>query len=203
MSSSGLSKDEIKMTVPILVDGVRSDIEFPLARCVYFSIQSDSPSSDWRMTLGRRGVRFSMMGLSGVVRKSLKGRTFTTAESIDELFGLVEEHPALRIGTDDIWLPESLFQLKPSRGEVYRIPYSLFEKAHAYRGDRIAADEYLKHCEELRAYIRFSRSETKAFKEWASRQVKRAFEKYHEHPDRGLKYREEQSSPGHKGGGVR
>lgn len=179
-------------TIPIMIDDIKKYKNFNMTRCTYFSIECDSPSPDWILELENREVPFYLFGLSGIIREPIGSKTeFDSPHFIDELFEAIEEIPELFVDINDIWLPNFLFEGSPDkRGDVYRVKERLFIEADRFREDKISPDRFLNICRELKAYLYYSETETKSFKEWANNQVLKAKEEYPKNPELALKWRE-------------
>jgi hypothetical protein len=178
--------------IPVMVDSIKKVEDFDMSRCTYFTIETDGPSPDWH--LGTEGIDIPsyLLGISGIIYKPLGDKdVFETPQSVDELFDLIESHPELYVDTNDIWLPNDLFEGQPhERGHLYRVDPDLFKEAYAYRQDRIPKDQFIKFCKGMRGAVIFSEVETEAFKGWQEGQIEVAKKKYHERPERALKYTE-------------
>jgi hypothetical protein len=186
-----MKKAEPVRTIPIMLDSIKKMEDFDMSRCTYFTIETDVPSPDWR--LGTEGLEIPsyLLGVYAIIYKPLgANETFDTAESIDDLFDAIEDRPDLYVDTNDIWLPNDLFEGLPhKRGHVYRADPELFKQAYAYRQDRISKNQFTEFCRGRKGAVKFSEVETEAFRGWEARQIEAARKHYHEHPERGLKYR--------------
>jgi hypothetical protein len=140
----GMKKPNIKDTVPVLIDSVKDLEGFKMARCMYFSIECDTPSTGWQLELESGDLPFLMLGLSGIITRPVKGHNFKSVEDIETLFESIEMHENLFIDINDIWLPLIVLQDNVKRSSVYRIPFELFNIAYDYTSGRTSMDEYMK-----------------------------------------------------------
>lgn len=185
-----LSREMRRISVPIIIDDVRKNPEFPIVRCTFFTIENDMLSPDWKMTLSNHRVSFHLLGLSGVIWKPIRGVTFSDPSQIEELFGIVERDPELHIGINDIWFPDWLFDEHIKRGEVCRVSENLFRMGYLFRGDRISKEEFLRYCHKFRDNLRLSITETESFRKWSSMQIEHAKETYPKNRGLALKWLE-------------
>ena len=109
--------------VPVVVDDVKRYGKLKMARCTYFTIECDAPSSNWVLELGKKSIPFLLIGLSGLIVRPIRGgRLFESSDSIDELFDTIESHPSLYVDINDLWLPNKLFQGLP-HGRIQGFPF--------------------------------------------------------------------------------
>jgi len=186
-----LSRSSRNRSVPLIVDDVRKGPNFSIVRCSFFTIETDMPSSDWRMTLGNHRISFYLLGLSGVIWRPMRGIIFGKPSQIDELFELIERDPILSVGVNDIWFPFSLFNECVRRGDVYRVSEELFKMGYLFRRDRVSKEEFFDYCERSRHDLRESTKETESFRRWSSMQIERAKESYPKNRELALKWRED------------
>lgn len=177
--------------VPVIVDDVKKYKKFDMTRCTYFTIACDGPSPNWTLNLRDRSIPFVVMNFSGILLKPAGGPDiFETADSIEQLFNAIEENPSLYVDTDDIWLPNNLFQTPHGRGQVYRVKDKLFYEALLYRENKISEESFLRNCRELKAGILYSEKETLSFKKWALLHIEEAKSRYPKNKNLELKWRE-------------
>lgn len=138
-------------TVPVLVDSLKEYGDFRMARCMYFSIECDTPGAGWTLSLRSETIPFLMLGLSGIITSELRGREFQSVDDIEALFESIEEHDSLYIDINDVWLPLELFaDIKDfKRSPLYRIPSELFSMAYDYTSTRLPMGEYLGRVREF------------------------------------------------------
>jgi hypothetical protein len=187
-------------SVPVIIDSVRKDPDFPIVRCSFFTIENDMPSPDWRMTLSNYRVSFHLLGLSGVIWRPMKGMTFNNPAQINELFEIVERDPELHIGVLDIWFPDWLFDKHVRRGDVYRVTEDLFRMGYLFRRDRISKEEFLEYCHRFRDTLRISARETESFRRWSAMQIESAKGAYPKNRDLALKWHENEPPRTERGG---
>ena len=62
-----------QITIPVIIDDVKKLENFSMSRCTYFSIQCDTPSPGWTLTIGNISTSFLMMGMSGIIYSPADG----------------------------------------------------------------------------------------------------------------------------------
>jgi len=180
---------KISFDIPVIIDDVKRYREFEMTRCTYFTIECDLPSPNWVLGLNSKSIPFLLIGLSGIIFKPLGDNVvFESMESIDELFNTIESHSSLYVDTNDIWLPNNLFQDLWRRGQVYRMDSKLFNQTFLYRQERISEDQFLRSCKELRGRIFYSEKETHSFEGWAKLQIEKAKSLYPKSKNYELKW---------------
>lgn len=128
-----------------MVDSIKDQESFRMARCLYFSVECDTPSTGWQLGLESGYIPFLMLGLSGIITKPIKGDSFNNEDDIDSLFETIEKHENLYVDINDIWLPLFVLDKNAERSDVYRIPFELFSIAYDYTLGRTSIDEYLEN----------------------------------------------------------
>jgi len=177
--------------VPVVVDDVKSYGKFKMARCTYFTIECDAPSSNWVLELGKKSIPFLLIGLSGLIVRPIGGsHLFESSDSIDELLDTIEAHPSLYVDINDLWLPNRLFQGLPHRSQVYRVGFKLFHVAYLYREERISEEQFLRQCSQLRSPVRLSKKETHSFENWSRFQIQKAKDSFPKNKGLKLEYRD-------------
>jgi len=181
---------QLTYDVPVIVDDVKNYRNFSMTRCTYFTIECDVPSPNWILGLENRSIPFVLIGLSGVVFKPIGDSVlFLSAESIEELFNTIETSPSLYIDTNDLWLPNALFQAPHRRGQVHRVGNKLFNEAYLFREDKISEDHFLHSCSHLSQETRYSEKETLSFENWGKSQIEKAKGLYPKSKNLELRYR--------------
>ncbi len=156
------------VSIPVVVDDVKSTRDFPMTRCTYFSVECEHPSPDWVLAMPELGLPFLMLGLSGIVTQPSEDHPlFDTPERFEDFYSNVEQHKDLFVDSNDIWLPNSLFRAgSAKRGDVFRIGLGLFERACGYRYDAVDFDQFTRIVRELDEPPRPSPEETRALHDW-------------------------------------
>jgi hypothetical protein len=179
--------------MPVLIDDVKSMDQFNMTRASYFTIQSAASSENWFLNLDETIIPFYLLGISGIIMQPIGTKPiFDSAESIEELFDLIEEQPNLSVDTDDIWLPNFLFNGPHERGHVYRIRIKLFNEAQRFKLDEMPDELFLSLCKEMTEFIHYSEKETNAFKTWEEIQIQGAIEQYPKDSKSALEWFEEE-----------
>lgn len=181
---------QLTFDIPVIIDDVKNYRNFSMTRCTYFTIECDVPSPNWILGLENKSIPFVLIGLSGVVFKPIgDSALFPSAESIEELFNTIETSPSLYIDTNDLWLPNVLFQTPQRRGQVYRVGNRLFNEAYLFREEKISEDYFLRRCSHLKPEIRHSEKETLSFENWGKSEIEKAKGLYPKNKNLELRYR--------------
>ena len=189
-SRPGAREKIAENSVPIVIDDVKKYKNFSMARCTYFSIESDVPTTDWILELDKQSIPFHLFGVTGIIIKPLgRKKRFDSPGSIDRLFDMIERHPSLYVDANEIWLPNFLFKSSVKRGHVYRIASGLFKEAHLFQQNQITKEKFFETCTDSKQNIYYSAEETKSFKNWANEQIKSAKKRFPKNRDLELKYR--------------
>lgn len=169
-------------TVPVIVDSVKKMDEFAMTRCVYFSIECDTPEEGWWLAGFGMEIPFMMMGLSGVIAgpSPQEGPEFLNTRMIDDLFDRIEDVTGLFVDTNDVWIPNRLVRRgEARRGEVYRLRQNLFNVAIRFRRGLMSDDQFQAKTGDMVESVRFSEAETGAFADWSRSHILAAQEDYH------------------------
>jgi hypothetical protein len=173
--------DDPKVTVPLIVDDVKTEIVFPMTRMIYFYIDGEESLTPWNLGLGSITVPFRMLGLTGIILGPANGQSaFSGWRQVSDLFGAVEAAADrnLSVDTADVFLPNWLFKkagLRPNRNDVFRAVLSIFAAALEYRQGRQSLEEFEVTIGQL-ASISFSEIETQAFRDWAAEEMEESRE---------------------------
>ena len=189
------------VTVPVLVDDVKRYSGFEMTRCTYFSVACDSPTPTSFDGLGGTQIQVLMLGGSRIVYKPLgRKRLFREAEQITELFRSIEpqdedeREEGLFVDVDDVWLPNCAFDRAPkgalARGAVFRVTPEIFRLATEYRAGRISSELFEAAIADKVKDVRYSKSETAAFRKWSSDIIDSAKRQYPKRPEFKLKWTE-------------
>lgn len=185
-------EEVIEYGVPIIVDDVKIYPNFSMTRCTYFTIESETTAPGWVLTMAGKNIPFFLTGISGVITQPLDDDPlFDSVSQIDDLFDIIEEISTLYIDTNDIWLPNFLFEPPPRRSEVYRVKSELFAAAHLFRDHKIMEDEFLEICEKQKEAIYLSEKESESFRSWEKNQVNLARDIYPKDKSLELEWREQ------------
>jgi hypothetical protein len=158
--------------IPILIETLSRPF-FRMVRCLYFTVEFDTPESGWALTLSGRSFPFLMLGLTGVVQASFDGQRFDNPRLIDEFIDTVEDLNGL-VSLEDIWLPEHAFNSEIAVGYVYRISLRLFRSAFLFRDSRLTSERFAEELREFHNEVEVSEAETKAFTRWSNGTIERA-----------------------------
>lgn len=160
--------------VPVIIDDIKSYPNFQMTRCTYFTVESDSPSPNWVLNLDNQQLPFYLLGLSAIIYKPFgDSDIFESVELINEVFNVIERNISLYVDTNDIWLPNFLFN-EHKRGQIYRIETELFLKAFLFRETKIDEEEFLIYCRKFFKSLYYSPQETEVFHEWINQQINEA-----------------------------
>jgi hypothetical protein len=168
-------------SIPVMVDDRKDIGEFMMTRVAYFYVEAVEPSPD--IPIDHRSLDIPVLPLefSGVIHRPIDEKErFETPEQIEELFRTVERHTALYVDSDNIWIPNKLFDKKPERGDIYRVPFGSFVKLYALCRDDATLNAGIARFQDKHNLILFSKIETIAFAKWISgivQDVKTAYPK--------------------------
>lgn len=186
-----------KISIPVVIDGVKKLKDFKMCRCTYFSVRSDTPSKDWPIGLPGRKTPLFMVGISSVIcQPSNRSNLFDSPDKYDNLFHFIEDKTEAYVDLNDLWLPNFLFERKyRKRGNLFRVSTGLFSAAHNYRNDLITEEEFNTICRKRGNTAKYSAKETRAFGQWAEKHLKEAII-YHKkkHTKRLKRYSEMQGA---------
>jgi hypothetical protein len=176
--------------LPVIIDDIKNYDNFQMTRCTYFTVESDSPSPNRFLIFNNQQLPFYVLGFSGIIFKPFgDSDIFESVELINEVFNLVESDSSLYIDTNDIWLPNFLFN-EHKRGQIYRIEKDLFVKALLFRESKIAEEEFLLYCKEFFNKLSYSPEETEAYNAWMGHQISEAKEIYPKNENMALEWKE-------------
>jgi hypothetical protein len=145
--------------VPVVVDAIRVHKTFPMARCNYFSVECDSPTSGLAISVGGEELPLLILGLVGIITHPLSAYQFSSIDLIEDLFKRVEDETGLLIDVDDVWLPLFLFDtigIEPEIGQVYRLKKDLFVLAFSFREGNLNIESFINECRRFEQPILFS-----------------------------------------------
>jgi hypothetical protein len=91
---------------------------------------------------------------------------FEMPDQIEELFQTVERHTTLYVDSDNIWIPNKLFNKKPERGDIFRVPFGVFVKLYSLCRDDATLDAGIARFKGKHNLILFSEIETISFSKW-------------------------------------
>ncbi len=184
-----MSTNRTVYEIPLIVDTVVKNPEFPLVRCNYLSVECDSPKDGWHLTI--RGVQLPilMLGLVCIITRPFRQNRFATVRSIDEMYTLIQREAGLLINVDDVWLPLFLFRNNPPlNGQVYRVTVALFNSALSFREGRMGRTDFIDWCERLTHPLSLSDRETLSFSQWHELQLRGAIGQYPKNPNIRLRW---------------
>ncbi|MBW8041340.1 MAG: hypothetical protein FVQ85_15250 [Planctomycetes bacterium] len=180
----------ISERVPIVIDDVKRLKTFSMSRCIYFSIECDSPSPGWTLRIRNRKIPFLLVALSGIILEPIDGGLFRTPDKLEQLFENIEKDSdeGIYVDTNDLWIPNFIFDrknLKP--GSVYRVAFKLFKAAYDFRNQILSQQEYVGQCKKYGWKARYSASETKALGLWQKKHIDETKERHEKHPELTLR----------------
>lgn len=156
-------------TVPIMIDDRKCISDFQMTRASYFYIEAVEPFED--IPLGETEFARSILTLefSGVICRPLdESGLFDTAEKIETLFQAVERHGPLYVDSDNIWIPNEMFNRPPRRSDVFRVPFALFARLYILCRDDASLSSGIQQVSGGSPMIEFSEKESAGFREWTS-----------------------------------
>lgn len=179
-------KDPI--TIPVIIDDVKKLKKFGMSRCTYFSIQCDTPSPDWTVSIQNIQISFFMMGISGIIYSPADSSDrFDHPDKFEKIFEIIESHENLYIDINDIWIPNRFFIIgKQKRGSVYRLPQDVFSVALAFRENTASLKDLDKACGKHPKGAIFQDDETRSFSIWSQIQIDDAKSFYKNNPQKKL-----------------
>lgn len=166
--------------VPVIVDALRSIDDTPMTRCLYYTIAAAEPEQAGLTMPNGIGVPFLLLGAGGVLYRPSEARErFESAEDIEAVYRLVEEHETLSVELEYLWFPaRPLARVapkgQPARGLVFRLRSDLFALAWRYRHGATDLTALLAGAEEaagVEGAIAYSEAETLALGEFNRRQI--------------------------------
>lgn len=156
-------------TVPVMIDDRKDISEFMMTRAAYYYVEAIEPSPDIPIDHSDLGIPVLPLEFSGVIHKPTDTKEyFKTPDQIEELFQAVELHESLYIDSDNIWISNKLFNKTPERGDIYRVPFSLFIKMYLLCRNDAILDTDVSRFGDKHGLIMFSENETIAFAQWAN-----------------------------------
>ena len=162
-------------SIPVMVDDRKDIGEFMMTRVAYFYIEAVEPSPDIIIDHRNLGIPVMSLEFSGVLHKpSETEEYFETPEQIEELFRSVESCKSLYVDSDNIWIPNQLFNKTAERGDIFRVPFGFFTKLYSLCRDDASLSEGLSRFNNHHNLIKFSEIETIAFAKWADGIVENA-----------------------------
>jgi len=181
---------EVK-SIPVMVDDRKDIGEFMMTRAAYYYVEAIEPSPDIPIDHHSLGIPVMPLEFSGVLHKpSETEEYFETPEQIEELFRSVEGHKSLYVDSDNIWIPNQLFDKTPERGDIYRVPFGFFTKLYSLCRDDTSLSAGLSRFNDKHNLIKFSEIETIAFAKWADGIVENAKAAYPKNDHLKLAWRE-------------
>ncbi len=184
----------IANTIPLIVDDVKDLPDFPMTRLNYFSVETLDYLSELMISHSSLEMPVIVIDLQGVITSTRDHSIFSSKELIQSLIDSIDDTEELFVDINDVWLPNIILRKKLERGDLIRIPKELFRLALAYRSDNMPYKDFLSSAAVFSREIEESELEEKAFKEWASEQIRFAKKIYHLKDDsKKLSYSEEEN----------
>ncbi|UCF79560.1 MAG: hypothetical protein JSW03_04770 [Candidatus Eiseniibacteriota bacterium] len=178
-------------TIPVMVDDRKDVGDFKMTRVTYFYVESTEPSPDIPIDDRTLGIPMLPLEFSGVLhRPSNKKELFETPDQIEGLFRTVEAHESLYVDSDNIWIPNELFDKTPERGDIYRVPFDLFAMLYPLCRNDASLDAGLSGISEAGIVVSFSEIETTAFARWSEGVVENLRAAYPKSENLKLEWRE-------------
>ena len=177
-------------SVPVIVDDSKNIDEFMMTRVGYYYVEAIEPSSDIPINYDDIGIPVLPLEFSGAIhRPTEKEEYFETPDQIEGLFRAVELYDSFYVDSDNIWIPNKLFNKTPERGDIFRISSALFIKMYLLCRNDAVLDADVSRLVDKYGLIMFSEIETIAFAQWASGILENIITSYPKNPDLKLKWR--------------
>jgi len=177
-------------TVPVMIDDRKDTLDFRMTRATYFYIEALEPAPDIPLNRTSLGRSVLTLEFSGVIYRPLgRNEFFETPRQIENLFRGVERYRSLYVDSDNIWIPNELFDFPPCRGEVYRIPFDVFAGLYTLCRDDATLAAGLRWVQAEPGIITRSDRESVAFREWSGGIVAKAKAAYPMNRDLALGWR--------------
>ncbi len=182
------------VTVPIVVDSVKSIENYRVTRCSYFLVENSEPVFEWGFQVLGMGVDFVLIDqFSGVIASPMgNAQRFDTVAQLDELFDVVERTPGLHIETNDLWIPNEMLiraGAEPERGNVFRVNGNLFRALYMLKEDVRTEQELINKLGSAvddTVGVEYSQDETSSLKRWNEKEISLIRENYHGNTEKNL-----------------
>lgn len=177
-------------SVPVMVDDRKDIGEFMMTRVAYYYVEAIEPSPDISFDRSDLGIPVLPLEFSGAIHKPTDSEEyFETPDQIEALFQAVELYESFYVDSDNIWVPNKLFNKPPERGDIYRIPFGLFTKMYSLCRNDAVLDADMSWFDGKHGLIMFSEIETIAFAQWANGILENAKAAYPKNEHLKLKWR--------------
>ena len=178
-------------SIPVMVDDRKNIGEFMMTRAAYFYVEAIESPTDLPIDHNSLTIPLLPLEFSGVLYKPLgEGEYFETPDLIEKLYQEVELYKSFYVDSDNIWIPNTLFNKRPERSEIYRVPFDLFIKLYSLCRDDTSPNAAISRLSDKSDLIRFSEVETIAFSEWTNGIVEEVKSTYPKSEFLKLKWRE-------------
>ncbi len=177
-------------SIPVMVDDRKDVGEFMMTRVAYFYVEAIEPSPDIPIDYRNLGIPVLPLEFSGVLYKPADMEEhFETPDQVEELFRTVERHELFYVDSDNIWIPNKLFNKTPERGDIYRVPFGFFIKLYSLCRNDATLDAGISRFNDKHNLIIFSEIETIAFAKWTNGIVENVKAAYPKNKRLKLKWR--------------
>ena len=167
-----------------MIDDRKEIGDFRMTRATYFYVESIEPSTDIPTEIAEIDLPVFSLEFSGIIYKPLKGEEiFTNSEQIEDLYLEVEKHESLYVDSDNIWVPNRLFNRQPERGDIFRINHVLFIQLYVLCKDDAHLYVHMENVQASEGEIVFSEIETEAFNAWIASIIEKAKTNYPKNPE--------------------
>ena len=178
-------------SIPVMVDDRKDLGEFMMTRVAYYYVEAIEPSPDIPIDFRNLGIPVLTLEFSGVIhRPSELKEYFETPDQVEEVFRTVERHPSLYVDSDNLWIPNKLFDKPPERGDIFRVPFDLFTKLYLLCRNDATLGPGISRLNDKHNRITFSKIETIAFGKWTDGIVENVKAAYPKNESLKLKWRE-------------
>lgn len=176
-------------SVPVMVDDRKDVGDFKMTRVAYYYVEVTEPLPDIPISTGDLDISTLPLEFSGAIYKpNDASEFFESPEQIEDLFQAVEQYESLYVDSDNLWIPNQLFDKRPERGDIFRVPFGLFTRLYMLvRNNAVLdVDESLARSNDT---VSYSDYETRAFAQWADGILKNVIAAYPKKDELKLKWR--------------
>lgn len=176
-------------SVPVMVDDRKDVGDFQMTRVAYYYVEATEPLPDMPINPGDLGISTLPLEFSGAIYKpNDTSEFFESPGQIEDLFQAVEQYESLYVDSDNLWIPNHLFDKTPERGDIFRVSFSLFTRLYMLARNNAVLDieESLPGHEDN---VSYSENETRAFAQWADGILKNVIATYPKNAELKLAWR--------------
>lgn len=169
-------------SIPIAIDARRTIENVKVARALFYIVVSNAPIFEGTIiSPDNPDHTIPILNQFGVIyRPNAERDFFTSIKDVQNLFDIIEDNFGMLVEFEDFWIPESWFNDKSllTRGNVFRISNSLFQRCYQYREGFIRQIVDFADIDIKPQDLIFSEEETNVFRAWNQMQIDNAIELY-------------------------